>query len=196
MTRSLTKAFHLLYRRVELPYITHQLFVAVTFNWEIKGYSDDFLGQGGANLYIDLKFISLLVGVCSDTTSRKSCQTCVYNVHIHFIFSYSVSVSKCSHMTHLACALPLFVCHVSSAGTGWPALFRCLRTNQAPAQFGGHGAHQLLPIIVIHVCSQKNISGSPQHTNIHIRRTLRIKSTRYLMSRQIGYLCENRYMCI
>ena len=115
-------------------------------------------------------------------------------VQVHFIFSYSVSVSKCSHMTHLACTLPLFVCHVSSAGTGWPALFRCLRTNQAPAQFGGHGAHQLLPIIVIHVCSQKNISGSPQHTNIHIRRTLRIKSTRYLMSRQIGYLY--RYMWI
>ena len=133
-----------------------------------------------------MKFISLLVGVCSDTTSRKSCLTCLYN--IHFIFSYTVSVSKCSHMTHLACALPLFVCHVSSAGTGWPALFRCLRTNQARAQFGGHGAHQLLPIIVIHVCSQKNISGSPQHTNIHIRRTLRIKSTRYLMSRQIEYL--------
>ena len=26
-------------------------------------------------------------------------------VHVHFIVSYSVSVSKCSHMTHLACAL-------------------------------------------------------------------------------------------
>ena len=115
--------------------------------------------------------------------------TCTFYIHI-------LSQCKCSHMTHLACALPLFVCHVSSAGTDWPALFRCLRTNQARAQFGGHGAHQLLPIIVIHVCSQKNISGSPQHTNIHIRRTLRIKSTRYLMSRQIGYIYVNRCMCI
>ena len=105
--------------------------------------------------------------------------TCTFYIQL-------LSQCKCSHMTHLACALPLFVCHVSSAGTDWPALFRCLRTNQARAQFGGHGAHQLLPIIVIHVCSQKNISGSPQHTNIHIRRTLRIKSKRYLMSHQIA----------